>query len=184
MLRVFLFAVVVLLQLSVPASVIWKRERTLKEGRVWKFRTAPVDPVDAIRGRYIALRFDAETIPRKGPPESGISGASVYVVLKEDAGGFAQVDQMTTTPTLGNNVVKAEKGYWFQEADHVSFPFDRFWVTAKNAAAAEKAYVENSRRENQNAYATVRVRDGDAAIEDLFINNQPLKEYLRANPPK
>ncbi|MEY2531777.1 MAG: hypothetical protein QOI96_1862, partial [Verrucomicrobiota bacterium] len=80
--------------------------------------------------------------------------------------------------------VKAEKGSWFQDADHVRFPFDRFWVTEKNAPAAEKAYIENSRREKQNAYVTVRVRDGDAAIEELFIDNQPLKEYLRAHPAK
>jgi hypothetical protein len=98
--------------------------------------------------------------------------------------GFAQIDQIFTTPTQGDNVVKAEKGSWFQDADHVRFPFDRFWVTEKNAPAAEKAYIENSRREKQNAYVTVRVRDGDAAIEELFIDNQPLKEYLRAHPAK
>src|SRR5438067_13188253 len=95
MLRIVLFAVVALLQVSVPASVIWNRERTLKEGRVWKFRTAPVDPVDAIRGRYIALRFDAETIPRNTLPEEKRSGRPLYVILKEDAAGFAQVDQIT-----------------------------------------------------------------------------------------
>jgi hypothetical protein len=26
---------------------------------------------------------------------------------------------------------------------------------------------------------TVRVRDGDAALEQLFIEGQPLREYLR-----
>jgi uncharacterized membrane-anchored protein len=180
MLRIVIFAVVALLQLSVPASVIWKRERTLTQGRVWKFRTAPVDPVDAVRGRYIALRFDAETIPRKDPPE-GMPDVSVYVTLKEDAAGFAQVDQIMATPAPGDNVVKVEKGSWFRGEDHVRFPFDRFWVTEKNAAAAEKAYVENSRGENRNVYATVRVRDGDAALEQLYIDNQPLAEYLRAH---
>ena len=29
-----------------------------------------------------------------------------------------------------------------------------------------------------NAYVTVRVRDGDAAIEDLFLSGKPLREYL------
>lgn len=186
MLLIIVFAVVALLQLSVPASMIWNREQTLRQGRVWKFRTAPVDPVDAIRGRYIALRFDAEIIPRKRPPEERSSSAPVYLTLKEDTAGFAQVDQIVVTPTHGNNVVKADSGYWFQDADHVRvrFPFDQYWVTEKDAPAAEKAYVENSRREKQNAYVTIRVRDGDAAIEELFIDNQPLKEYLRAHPPK
>ena len=64
------------------------------------------------------------------------------------------------------------------------FPFDRFWVTEKNAPAAEKAYLENSRRGKQNAYATVRVREGDATIEQLYIEGQPLADYLRAHPQK
>jgi len=60
------------------------------------------------------------------------------------------------------------------------FPFDRLWVNEKIALAAEAAYRENSRREKQNAYVTVRVHNGDAALEQLFINNQPLAQYLRA----
>ena len=58
--RLLVFALVGFAQLAVPASLIWKRERTLRQGHVWKFRTAPVDPVDAFRGRYVALEFEAE----------------------------------------------------------------------------------------------------------------------------
>src|SRR5205823_4166257 len=60
MLRILIFGVVALAQLAVPATMVWQRDQTLKQGRIWKFRTAPVDPVDVIRGRYIALRFTAE----------------------------------------------------------------------------------------------------------------------------
>ena len=181
--RLVIFIVVALIQLSIPASAIWKHEQTLRHGRIWKFKTAPVDPVDAIRGRYIALRFAAETIlgEERPGPERIPGGIVVYVALKEDADGFAQVDRVSTTPLKGENVVKAESGYWFDHADHVKFSFNQFWVTEKNAAAADKAYVENSRREKQNAYVTVRIRDGDAALEQLYIDNQPLRDYLRAH---
>jgi len=66
----------------------------------------------------------------------------------------------------------------------VRFPFNKFWVAEANAAAAERAYVENNRRDNQNAYVTVRVRRGDAALDQLYIDNQPLSEYLRAHSPQ
>ena len=59
--RLIVFAVVAAAQLGVPASLMWKREQTLRHGSVWKFRTAPVDPIDAFRGRLIALEFDAES---------------------------------------------------------------------------------------------------------------------------
>jgi uncharacterized membrane-anchored protein len=171
-----IFICVALIQLSVPASVVWRREQTLRHGRVWKFKTAPVDPIDAVRGRYIALRFAAE----KGPREDRIAnGAVVYVVLGEDANGFAKVNDVKTSALRGDNVVKATSG---GRTDHrVTFPFDRLWVTEQDAAAAENAYLDNSRRGNDNAYVTVRVRDGDAAVEKLYINNQALADYLRGH---
>lgn len=182
---VVIFVVVALIQLGVPASVVWKREKTLQHGRVWKFKTEPVDPVDAIRGRYVALRLEAEKgRPAAGPREDFTPGGVVYVTLKEDANGFAEVDQISTKPLPGDNVVKAEAGYWRDGWEHVSFPFNRLWVGEKLAPEAERAYVENSRRDKQNAYVTVRVREGDAAIEQLYIDNQPLAEYLRAQAAK
>ncbi|MEP7015215.1 MAG: GDYXXLXY domain-containing protein [Verrucomicrobiota bacterium] len=184
--RVAIFLVVALVQLSAPGSIIWKREQTLRHGRVWKFKTAPVDPLDAIRGRYIALRFAAEAVPSPEPPgpERIPGGAIVYVALKEDADGFARVDRISVAPLKGDDVVKAENGYWRDQADHVSFPFNKLWVSEQNAVAADKAYAENSRRGNENAYVTVRVRDGDAALEQLYIDNQPLGDYLRVHQPK
>jgi hypothetical protein len=57
-------------------------------------------------------------------------------------------------------------------------------VTEKSAPAAETAYRENSRRGKENAYVTVRVRESDAALEQLYIDNQPLADYLRAQAQK
>ena len=52
------------------------------------------------------------------------------------------------------------------------------------APAAEQAYRNNSRRGQQNAYVTIRIRNGDAALEQLYIDNQPLADYLRAQAAK
>lgn len=178
--RLIIFLLVALTQICVPASMIWKRHRTLSEGRLWKFRTAPVDPVDALRGRYLVLRFEAENFSSAKPLPYR---ATVYVKLKEDADGFAVVDQADETPTEGDDVVKAESFSYYERMAHVRFPFDRLWVTEANAPAAEKAYAEHSRREKVDAYATVRVHNGDAGIEELYIAGQPLREYLRAHAP-
>lgn len=180
MLRIVIFAIVALLQLSVPASMIWNRERTLKQGRVWKFRTAPVDPIDAIRGRYIALRFDAEEFTQVEDFRDG----NVYVTLKENADGFAEVAHATEKPEAGDNVVSARGGYNDAPKRRVYFPFDHYWVSERDAVAADAAYAKNTTREKHNAYVTVRVRSGDAAIEELYIDDQPLKEYLRTHPQK
>jgi uncharacterized membrane-anchored protein len=179
MLRVLVFGVVALAQCMVPAAMVWHRKETLKHGRVWKFRTAPVDPVDVMRGRYIALRFAAEEFA--APEKFDAGNKSVYAVLKEGADGFAEVDHLTAETMGTNDIVPVESVWWYEGKQHVRFQFDQFWIAEENAAAAERAYAENSRREKQNAYVTVRVRSGDAALEQLYIDNQPLPDYLRAH---
>jgi uncharacterized membrane-anchored protein len=179
-LRIIIFTLVALTQISVPASMIWKRQRTLREGRLWKFRTAPVDPVDAMRGRYLALRFEAEEFPRS---EGLASEEMSYIRLREDADGFAVIDSVNETTTGADDTIGVESRGYYGGKQHVRFSFDQFWVTEANAPAAEKAYAEHNRREKIDAYATVRILGGDAGIEELYLAGQPLHDYLRAHPP-
>lgn len=184
MLRLALFVLVAIAQIAVPGSVVWKRAKTLRDGRVWKFKTEPVDPVDLFRGRYVALRFTAETFPaEKNFQNEYRNDEQVFAVLRENADGFAEIERLSVGLVGGDSAVAIERRYWDEKKkeQHVSFPFDKFWVNEKMAPAAEKAYRENSRRGKQNAYVTVRVHDGDAGTENLFIENQPLPEYLRAH---
>jgi uncharacterized membrane-anchored protein len=180
--RIAIFVLIALAQLSVPAMMVWGRVQTLARGRVWKFKTAPIDPEDAVRGRFVFLRFDAEDNYRQ--PEQLKSIDSVYAILKEGPDGFATVDHLSFSPTPGDSAMKVEPGGFWNEEQRIVFPFRYFWVTEKNAPAAEKAYWENSKRGQQNAFVTVRIRDGDAALEQLYIGNQPLADYLRAQSAK
>jgi uncharacterized membrane-anchored protein len=176
--RVIVFVLVAAAQVAVPASLIWKRERTLKEGHVWKFRTAPVDPVDAFRGRYVALQFEAETQQILPPPNSQY-GQTVFVTLRPDAEGFAAIDQVLASRPEATEFIEAQL-----HGTTISLPFDKYWVTERDAPAAESAYRAQSTREKRNAFVTVRVFKGDAALEQLYLDGLPLGEYLRANAPR
>jgi len=176
--RLILFGLVAFAQLAVPGSLIWKREHTLRQGNVWKFRTAPVDPVDVFRGRYVALRFDIETQEISPPPNSNYSD-KVFVTLKANAEGFAEIDQVFATKPAGDDFMEAHLS-----GKTIAMPFDKYWVTERDAPAAESAYRNLSRRGNQKAYVSVRVFRGDAAIEQLYLDNQPLGDYLRSQAAK
>lgn len=176
--RLILFVLIAAGQIAVPASLIWQRERTLKEGHAWKFRTAPVDPVDAFRGRYVALQFEAETQQISPPPYSHY-GQTVFVTLRADAEGFAAIDQVLASPPEATDFIEAQL-----HGTTISLPFDKYWVTERDAPAAEAAYLAQSTREKRNAFVTVRVFKGDAALEQLYLDGLPLGEYLRANAVK
>jgi uncharacterized membrane-anchored protein len=173
--RLLVFVLVGLAQLAVPASLIWKREQTLRHGSVWKFRTAPVDPVDAFRGRYVSLQFEVEGQEISSPPNVS-SGQSVFVTVRQNAEGFAEIDQVLASPPPGDDFIEAKLA-----GTTVSLPFDKYWVTERDAPAAEAAYFAQSRRDKRNAFVTVRIFRGDAALERLYLDGLPLGEYLRSN---
>jgi hypothetical protein len=47
------------------------------------------------------------------------------------------------------------------------------------APGAEKAYAELSRDEKSEACALVRVKDGQAAIEQVFVSGIPLADFAK-----
>jgi uncharacterized membrane-anchored protein len=172
--RLVVLLMVALAQLAVPASLIWKREQTLRHGSVWKLRTAPVDPVDAFRGRYLVLEFEIETHEIPAAP-TVTYGDTVFVTLKNNEEGFAEIDQVTTVRPSTDDYITAQSN-----GKMVSLPFDKYWVTERDAPAAEEAYRAQNRRDKKNAFVTIRVLRGDAAMEQLFLDNKPLGEYLRS----
>jgi uncharacterized membrane-anchored protein len=168
-------------QIGVPAYLISQHELALQRGRVFKFQTAPVDPYDAFRGRYVALSFDAHTAPSKDTIERG---TKLWAVLTEDEHGFAKIERVSREKITADNVIPVT-AEWSSGEDTltVSWPFDRYYLEESAAPRAEAAYRENSRRGEQNAYVTVRVYRGTAAVEELFIAGKPIRQFLREEPP-
>ena len=72
-LRVLLFVLVAVIQLAVAGRAIVISELTLRSGEVYRFRIQPVDPVDAFRGRYVAVRMAENRAPVAGDLEIGTS---------------------------------------------------------------------------------------------------------------
>lgn len=170
-----------LAQLAAPGWMIWTHERVLQQGHVFKLKTAPVDPYDAFRGRYVRLSYEQETV--KWTPGDWQSGEPVYVQLTEGTDGFATVTKLSREKLPGDETFVATL-LWVGSRNtlqeiHLQFPFDRFYVEESKAPRIERDYREHSSRKTQDAYVTVRVHDGTAVIENLYIDNRPILEYIR-----
>lgn len=174
------FGVVVAAQLAVPASMIIGRERTLREGQVFKFRTQPVDPADAFRGRYVLLRLEPGVVevPRA---EEWPYRRKAFAVLGTDTNGFAVVTRLERKQPAGEPAARV-RTLWHERNDrlHINWiGLDRYYMTEEKAPAAEAAYWSHNTRTNRACHVAVRVRGGDAVIEDLFIDDQPIRDWLR-----
>lgn len=176
--RLTVFALVAMAQLALPLSMIAKRETTLRLGEEYRFRTAPVDPYDAFRGRYVILRFDAGSSP---VPGTGLlrSRRWGYVRLERDAEGFARLGLLSSSPPRSGDYLRVRVGHatgggrW-----HVQLPFDRYYMNESAAPRAEAVVRARSRREELAVEARVRVREGFGVVAGLFVDGEAMEEYI------
>lgn len=181
-----LFLLLSVAQLATPIGQIRKYEDLLRTGHAYKFRTAPVDPYDAFRGKYVALSYaNTVTTLRKGD-NIGFSGPA-YVALSRDESGFALFGELSSDPPPSGDYLRVERQFAaVDNKAHFRLPFDRFYMEESKAPKAEQAYRRYSNRQGQNgrpAYAVVRVKNGRGVIENLFINDQPIREFIQKGTP-
>ena len=172
-----ILALVGVAQLVVPARQIFEREETLHKGTLYRFRTQPVDPYDAFRGRYVALGF-ADT-SAKLPDELEVERRDrVYVTLTTDEEGFAQLGTVAKHRPSGDYL--EARVSWLSRGSGeatIELPFDRYYMEEELAPEAESLYRAQA-RDARPAFAAVRVYRGRAGLEELFIDGLPVRERL------
>lgn len=168
-----------IVQLAVPLGMIAKRRDTLANGQLFRFRTAPVDPYDAFRGRYVALALEHDAVP-VASPEEYLYGQRIFVRLEVDDEGFARPTGISRERPSGGAYLEARvagHGRTGREV-RIRYPFDRYYMNEELAPAAERAYLEHSRPGERDAWVEVRVHRGFAVLEELFVGGVPIGEFL------
>lgn len=175
-----LFIIIALAQLFVPAQMIFSQESVLTQGKAYKFKTQPVDPSDPFRGKYITLRYDINSAITNDTLWE--RKQEVYVYLKEDSLGFAMVKEVSRMPlTLNNDYVVAEVISYYANQKKLRFnlPFNRFYMEESKAKPAEDAYREAQRDSlPNNIYGLVYIKDGEAVLEDVLVNEVSIADYV------
>ena len=175
-----LFSITVLAQWLVPLQMIWQEENIITKGTVYKFRTQPIDPTDPYRGKYITLDYEIRSFQTKDSIWYG--NDKVFVYLKTDSLGFAQVDRISKEELGGNNLdfVEAEVD-WYSDYDkslHFHLPFDRFYMEEHKAKPAERIVMERNPEKRMETYAKVAVNEGEASLIDVMVNGISIADYV------
>jgi uncharacterized membrane-anchored protein len=172
-----LFGMMCFAQWFVPGKMIYDSEIIMTEGKVFKFKTEPIDPSDPFRGKYITLRFEADFISFEDSTDF-VTGQEIFVTFKTDSAGFAVPDEMFHTKPDLAYYLKTNVDYVMNYGDdhRVEFdlPFDRFYLEESKALRAEELYREAQRDSTQVAYALVSIGPGQAVIKDVIINDKPI----------
>jgi uncharacterized membrane-anchored protein len=176
------FALLVLAQWMVPGRMIWAKEKVLAEGVSYKFQSAPIDPNDPFRGKYIVLNFK-ETSLTVAKDTSLDYGEKVYVTFSINKEGFAVINSVGKTKPSEKEYLETTINYTSTENDSTTiviyYPFNKFYMDEYKAPKAEAVYRERNIDTTQKAYALVNLLYGDAVIKDVFINDSSILQIIR-----
>ena len=64
------------------------------------------------------------------------------------------------------------------KAVYIKIPFERYYMDESKAKLAEEEY-NKSLRDEKDVYATVRIHNGDAVVDGLYIDGYSIEDYLR-----
>jgi|WetSurMetagenome_2_1015567.scaffolds.fasta_scaffold00025_4 uncharacterized membrane-anchored protein len=173
-----LYSLTIAAQLAVPGLMIQSVEDVLNSGTRYRFTTEPIDPVDAFRGRYVELRFTAESCTC-GTGERFKEGTTAFAALANDSGGFAHVSRLSHRRPETGDFFKVKVNRAGEGNASITFPFDKFFVDEDLAPRVETLYREHNLRGKQDSYAVVRVKNGRAVMEDLIVGGLPVREAAK-----
>ncbi len=175
-----IFIVVAVAQIFVPAQMIFNKESIINTGTAYRFKTQPVDPSDPYRGKYINLNYDVRSYKTKDTIWERKD--KVYIYLETDSLGFAKVSKVSKEPlNLSKDFIIAEVGWYNKIEEELSFnlPFNRYYMEETKAYDAEVAVRNNQRDSIQNnTYALVYIKNGEAVLNDVIINDMSIKDYV------
>lgn len=176
------FILVALVQLYVPAKMIFDKEDTLKTGTDYKFNTAPIDPTDPFRGKYIVLSYK-DNVAKVKNEKDWVWGEPIYVFLENDQNGFAKITSVSKEkPTESQNFLKAEVSAITSDGSNkltIYFPFDRYYMEESKAYDAELIYAASAQDTTQVTYALVSIKDGDAVLKEVLIGGISIREIVK-----
>lgn len=175
-----ILAAVALLQLYVPVNMILGRESILKNGKQYKFKAAPVDPNDPFRGKYIVLQYDAR-VARVKDKSIWDNEQPLFVVIDTDKDGYAKVDTILKERPFGTkDFIKAKVDYVsYDSLVYIDYPFNRYYMEEHKAPEAEKLYVQSVRDTSHKTYSLVCIKDGEAVLKDVFIDDKPVNLIIK-----
>lgn len=174
-----IFVIVALVQLSIPAKMIYEQEDVLNTGTLYKFKTQPIDPADPFRGKYIRLNFEASRYQTKDT--TWVGGETIYVSLTTDESGYAKISDVTRSQPMRGDYVLAKVDWYMQWQNtlRIDYDIERFYMKETKAKAAEIAHVEAQRDSiDYTTYATIYVKNGEAVLDNVFINDIPIADFV------
>ena len=170
-----IFLIFGLVILAVPLFIIFKSEDILENGHRHKLRLQGMDPFDPFRGKFLRLRYDNDVV---ADPELK-EGDNAYVTLEQDSMGFSHFAFAHKNKPDHDNYLMAEIDWIYEGTATIKVDnLTKYFINEDKAYEAELILRDFRQERPEDLYVAVRVLNGEARLEDIFVEETPLLEYL------
>lgn len=176
--KLILFLLIVIAQLSVPATMVIRHEYTSNKGIELKFAVIPVDPVNPYMGRYVTMQFE-KTLANP-TDESYRKGEKAWVTIRLDEHGFAHpvsllkdmpADSIAVPVTINSDPAT-------RRTIPYEYTFEQYFMNEDKAQKVESRLRNSGRQRDANdVYLSVYVNGGVVSVNGLFIDGKPAEEF-------
>ena len=165
-----------------PIAKLSKRQVTLRVGEVFRFRTEPVDLFDLLRRRSLTLSLEQD-FARVPHGIEVVRGRRVYAPIEVGEDGFARFSPLGLTPPPDGPFIETTAGHPSEKAPgenavNIELRFNRYSLDERPTPKNERFYTEDEGRGKQTAYISVRVRNGHAVLEELYLDGVSVWDLL------
>jgi uncharacterized membrane-anchored protein len=181
-----IMGILIIAQFAVPVSMIRNREAILNKGELFRFKTRPIDPADPFQGRYVRLGFEQNYMAWPEAKKSELHYKQpVFALIEVDQEGFAYFTGWSSQRPVEGAYLASRK-LWDKysrssdrskrkyEGFFIKMPFDRYYMDEAKAPRAERMVRDAAR--STNCWVNVRILNGKAAIEDVMVEGQSIRE--------
>lgn len=190
------FAAIILL---VPVYIAISSQNVLNKGELYKFKPMASDPFDPLRGKFLSVNYQRNNIPTDFDFDEG---ETAYVSIGVDEEGFAFFEEAFKSPPkksdyLETTIVWSGVNARLQRQIDMASELDdfealasidtrstvrieipdnmnKYFINEDAALRAEKVL----NKERENIYIGVRILDGEVRLDNIFVYDQPILDYL------
>ena len=104
----------------------------------------------------------------------------MYALINVDAQGFAKLTSLTISRPFDKAYICASVANGpYENKVFLDLPINRYYMAEKSAPLAEKIYQRHVQRDNKDAYVMVRIKNGFAVIENLYVGGQRIEDAVK-----
>ncbi len=165
------FALVIL---AIPVYLMMSSEAILEDGHRHKIRLEGRDPFDPFRGKFLRLNFNDEIACIDCS-----EGEEVYVLLEKGEDGYSFFSEGVKEKPTHSDYFKATVERVYLDRARVKIDtLTKYFINEDKAKKAEDILQSYTRQKPDEVYLAIRVLDGEARLEDIFIEETPFLEFL------